>query len=188
LGVYSRIVEATFGPEPAAGPERPEPGPADLEQVVDDVGGRIEEIVDAAERVGALADSLGFRLESLQREAQALVDVLDRAKRSLGELAEAAAAPQAREEPPPAPAAEPRTRPALAPSRPSPQPAPAPPHPVPEARPAASPPRVPEQAVLRATQMAVAGTGRAEIEQMLREEFGVTEPAGVVDRMLRSDR
>jgi hypothetical protein len=177
VGVYSRIVESRLAREPAEEPESPEAAAGGLEAVVDDAGERIQELVDAAERVGALTESLGFRMESLKREAQALVDVLDEARRSLSELAEAGgAAPKV--------AAVQEAKPA-----PEPPPSPAPrPHPVPDARPATPPNRIPEQAVLRATQMAVAGTERAEIEQMLREEFGVTDAAGAVDQMLRSDR
>jgi hypothetical protein len=178
VGVYSRIVEATLGHEGEAEPEKPQPAPAGLEEVVVDVGGRIQEIVDAAERVGALTESLGFRIESLQREAQALVDVLDRARRSLGELAEVEA---------PQPSS--RKAQGLAPA-PEPAPKPQPPRslPVPDARPEPGPQRIPEQAVLRATQMAVAGSERTAIEQMLRDEFGVADTTEVVDRVLRSDR
>jgi hypothetical protein len=178
VGVYSRIVEATLGHEAAAEPEKPQPAPADLEGVVVDVGGRIQEIVDAAERVGALTESLGFRIESLQREAQALVDVLEQARRSLGELAEVdATQPSGRATPDLAPAPEPAPQPRRPRSLP-----------VPDAKPEPSPQRIPEQAVLRATQMAVAGTERTKIEQMLRDEFGVADAPEVVDRMLRSDR
>jgi len=177
VGAISRIVESRFAREPAGETETPSPAPRDLEGVVEDVGERIQEIVDAAARVGALTESLGFRIESLQREAQALVDVLDQAKRSLGELAEPEAAPetQAAQDAPPAP--EPRSRPQ--PPRP---------RPVPDVRSAPEPERVAEQAILRATQMAVAGTERTEIEQMLRTEFGVTDPTRVLDQMLRSER
>ena len=175
VGVYSRIVESRFAKEPAVDPGRPAPG--DLGEVVDDVGERIQEIVDAAERVGALTESLGFRIESLQRDAQALVDVLDRARASLTGLAELSVAPAGSEAEDPAPEVEP-------PSRPQ----PARPRPVPDVRPAPKPDQVPEQAVLRATQMAVAGTERTEIEKMLRTEFDVSDPARVVEQLLRAER
>ena len=42
----------------------------------------------------------------------------------------------------------------------------------------------PEEAVLRATQLAVAGTDRSEIEETLRSEFGLEQPAGLVDDIL----
>ena len=41
-----------------------------------------------------------------------------------------------------------------------------------------------EEPLLRATQMAVEGTERAEIERTLRREFGVDEPGAFVDRIL----
>lgn len=178
MGVYSRIVESRLAREPADEPEAAEQATGGLEAVVDDAGERIQELVDAAERVGALAESLGFRMESLKREAQALVDVLDEARRSLSDLAEAGGAPEVRAVPAPEPA----------PAPPSPQAAASRPQPVPEAAPEAAPKRIPEAAVLRATQMAVAGEERTEIERMLREEFGVTDPAGAVDQLLRTER
>jgi hypothetical protein len=36
--------------------------------------------------------------------------------------------------------------------------------------------------------MAVAGTERTEIEQMLRDEFAIADAKEMVDRVLRSDR
>ena len=39
-------------------------------------------------------------------------------------------------------------------------------------------------AILRATQLAVAGRGRNEIEATLREELGITDPAAVLDGVL----
>lgn len=41
-----------------------------------------------------------------------------------------------------------------------------------------------DQALLRATQMAVAGSDRAEIERVLRDELGIAEPGPVVTRVL----
>ena len=178
MGVYSRIVESRLAREPADEPEAPNEAAGGLQAVVDDAGERIQELVDAAERVGALTESLGFRMESLKREAQALVDVLDEARRSLSELAEAGGAPEIRKASAPEPSPEPS----------APQPAPRP-QPVPDPPPAPSAPeRIPEPAVLRATQMAVAGEERAEIERMLRDEFGVTDAAGAVDQLLRPER
>ena len=45
---------------------------------------------------------------------------------------------------------------------------------------------VSEAAALRATQMAVAGAGRSDIEQMLREQFGIEDPAEVDDALRTS--
>lgn len=42
----------------------------------------------------------------------------------------------------------------------------------------------PEEAYLRATQMAVAGSPRAEIEETLRAEFGLDDPAPIVGEIL----
>jgi hypothetical protein len=41
-----------------------------------------------------------------------------------------------------------------------------------------------EEPLLRATQMAVGGSERGEIERTLRREFGVEEPNAIVDRIL----
>lgn len=66
----------------------------------------------------------------------------------------------------------------------------APPGPVPVPYPgkaAASDPELsgpPEEALLRATQMAVAGNSRPEIEETLRDEFGLDDPVPVVDDIL----
>ncbi len=43
-----------------------------------------------------------------------------------------------------------------------------------------------DRALLRATQMAVAGSGRADIERALRDELGVGDPGPVIDRVLGS--
>ena len=46
------------------------------------------------------------------------------------------------------------------------------------------PPAADEQALLRATQMAVAGNDRGEIERVLQDELGIADPAPVVERVL----
>jgi ABC-type transporter Mla subunit MlaD len=46
---------------------------------------------------------------------------------------------------------------------------------------------VSKEAVLRATQMAIVGSGRDEIEHVLRLEFKVAEPGAVVDEVLGSN-
>lgn len=43
---------------------------------------------------------------------------------------------------------------------------------------------VPEEALLRATQLAVSGSSRAEIEDALRSEFGLSDPTAVTDEIL----
>jgi hypothetical protein len=45
----------------------------------------------------------------------------------------------------------------------------------------------PDAALLRATQLAVAGSGREEIEAALRRDFGIDEPGEVLDRILGPD-
>ena len=47
---------------------------------------------------------------------------------------------------------------------------------------------VPDEALLRATQMAVAGRSREEIEETLRRDFALTNPGAVVDDISRPRR
>ncbi len=44
-----------------------------------------------------------------------------------------------------------------------------------------------EDALVRATQMAVAGHDRSEIESALASEFGIAEPGGIVDDILGAE-
>lgn len=44
-----------------------------------------------------------------------------------------------------------------------------------------------EEALLRATQMAVGGSKRAEIERVLKDEFGISDPSPVLSQVLGSD-
>jgi hypothetical protein len=180
-------MDSRFNPSPAEsdgprGEDAAERRPAELGDVVANVGDRVQEILDAAERIAGeiraeaeaaadrylrerrqeaeraleegvreftnLTQSLSVRVETLQREASALVEGLEQARRSLTRFAEGV-------ERPPEAATDP------APAE-----------------------KIPEQAILRATQMAVAGIERGEIEVMLRTEFGVEDPAAVMDRML----
>lgn len=205
MGVYSRLVESRFTP-PASDNDEQRSFPAsdranpEIGDVVTNVGHRIQQILDTAEQAAAdiraeaeaasasyvrerqyeadrlveerareftnLTHSLSARIEGLQREASALADALEQARSSLAALGRVTA-------PEPAPEV----------------PAPDPPSPPPEAsRPNGQGDRIPEQAVLRATQMVVAGAERTEIERMLRVEFGVDDPASVVDEMLRVER
>jgi hypothetical protein len=75
------------------------------------------------------------------------------------------------------------------PLRPRPRMAEAPPPPV-DLRQDVPPPPVapdrpaPEEAMLHATQMAVAGSGREEIEDTLRTEYGLADPARLVTEIL----
>jgi hypothetical protein len=176
-----------------------------LEGVVANVGDRVQEILDTAERVAvqiraeaeaaateyleqrraeadraaedrlrqlkALTQSLAARAASVERETSALVTELDTAVRRLGELAEPspAWAEEAEASAPQAAASGTRAQPQA-----------------PEREPVGD--RLPEQALLRATQMAVSGTERTEIEMMLRTEFGIRDPESVIAQMLGSER
>jgi hypothetical protein len=191
----------TNGPGAEGTPGRP---PTGLGDVVANVGDRVQEILDAAERIAGeiraeaeaagenyvyerrreaeraveegvreftgLTHSVTARVETLQREASALVEVLEDARRRLAALAQSV---------------EPQTQPTF---RASPPQAPSPPRPEVAETDASEGEKIPEQAILRATQMAVAGIERTEIELMLRTEFGIRDPASVVDQMLRSER
>jgi vacuolar-type H+-ATPase subunit H len=44
-----------------------------------------------------------------------------------------------------------------------------------------------EEALLRATQMAVGGSKRAEIERVLKDEFGISDPSPVLSQVLGGD-
>ncbi len=184
-------MESRFNPSPPEsdgprGEDATDRGSTGLGDVVANVGERVQEILDAAERIAGdiraeaeaaadrylrerrqeaeravedgvreftnLTQSLSGRVETLQREASALVEALEQARRSLAGFAEGV-------------------------------------EPHPEAATDAAPAeKIPEQAILRATQMAVAGIERTEIELMLRTEFGVEDPAALIDRMLRPER
>ena len=202
-------MDSRFNPPPAEtnGPgAEGTPGrePTGLGDVVANVGDRVQEILDAAERIAGeiraeaeaagenyvyerrreaeraveegvreftgLTHSVTARVETLQREASALVEVLEDARRRLSSLAQSV---------------EPQPQPTL---RSSPPQAPPTPHPATAETDTSPSEKIPEQAILRATQMAVAGIERTEIELMLRTEFGIRDPASVVDQMLRSER
>ncbi len=76
-------------------------------------------------------------------------------------------------------------------SAPAPVPAP-PPAPAPNERPTSAPEPepeaagVPDEGLVEATQMALAGKPRTEIEATLRRSYGVDDPAPIVDRILGS--
>jgi len=198
MGVDPRLADSRLT-EPFATNEEPNAqAPRRIGDVVANVGNRVQEILDSAERVAGeirseaeaeakrylderrreadlavadrlreftdLSQSMAQRVESLQREAALLTEALDEARRSF----DADLAASANE------AADTPIRQELRPTE------------DPEA--VSDPVPVPDQAILRATQMAVAGTDRAQIEIMLRTDFGIDDPAAVVNRMLRSGR
>ena len=126
-----------------------------------------------AERiVAARTDELKLRLGPLaQRLAgvQAEIQLLSAEVDTLAHRAPASASP-----PPPPPAAEPE-----------------PPREVAASEPLAANGSITgsqlDQALLRASQMAIAGSDRHEIERVLREDLGVAEPKPIVDRALGVD-
>jgi hypothetical protein len=162
-----------------------------LGEVVANVGDRIQEIIDTAERIAgeirADAEAAGDAyLEERRREADRLVEAGVReftdvtnslAVRVEALQREASALVEALEE----------ARGSLVGFAPGFE---RPPdlHAAGEERVPEQDERVPEQAILRATQMAVAGVERPEIESMLRREFEIQDPAALVDRLLHSEQ
>lgn len=178
------------------------PRPSALRQSVTEAGQRIQQIVDAAERVAADIEAdarteadryLGDRVREADRlfeaRAEALKEmtagILEQAEVLRGEAAaltsrvaqfldeaggggERHAPDAAKVAPEEGPA--PRDERAVAPSRASDG--------------EDSDTAVSEDALLRATQMAVAGSSRDEIETVLRTEFSVSDPTSVADEIL----
>jgi uncharacterized membrane protein YccC len=144
-------------------------------------------ISESAARLAAVVDPLHKRVENLRVEAAALMHELEAATLKLAELTtnaleqESTGAPLAAE----SPVTDSPEPPALVEDVEPPSSA----GPVPVAYPgkstaptaAADPP---EEAMLRATQMAVAGNSRSEIEATLKEDFGLDDPTTVVDDIL----
>jgi hypothetical protein len=151
-----------------------------------------DRVVD--ERIGELASltrPLSARVEAVEREARALITELDGARERLARFGSQPVAGLDRPDGAPAPPEDgpvPVPEPVSAPDSVT-VPGSAPEaSPGPEASPAPDRNQIPEQAILRATQMAVAGVERTEIEHMLRSEFGVDDAMSVVDKMLLSER
>jgi hypothetical protein len=155
-----------------------EPGatPGELRAAVTAAAARIHQIIDAAERAGsdirrdAEAEAERY-LSARRREADAMVaDVharLGRIRLEAQGLADALAQSST-----PAPEPEPAPEPTVAIAESAPQ----------ERRDDAEELRV--RAMLRATQMAVAGEGREAIDRVLREEFGIEQTAPILDGVL----
>lgn len=180
-------------------PSRPADRVTDLRGVVADVGDRVQEILDAAERVagdiradaearaeryleerradadelvgervGELAEltrTLKTRLEAVQHEAAGLIAELDRTIARMVRVPGQDAS-----------VSSDGLRPVPTDDRSTPQPVA-----YPGTRKASG---IPEQALLRATQMAVGGSDRDEIAQVLSSEFGIEDPEAMLDRML----
>jgi hypothetical protein len=134
---------------------------------------RRREAADAAagERratLDALAADLCARRSSLRERAAELEREIERVLAVIGQLADAA------EDEAPRAAQGDRTKPPLAVAYPGSG----------DAHERRGPEAATEEALLRATQLAVAGSRRADIEAALRAEFGLDDPAGVVDEIL----
>ncbi|HYX78101.1 MAG TPA: sigma-70 family RNA polymerase sigma factor [Solirubrobacterales bacterium] len=140
----------------------------------------------SARQLTWLMDSLAERARVLQRESESMVRALEE---TIARIREVVSAPLSPRSP-----TEPRPRGVPAPS-PAPEAGARPPASVESAeRGAAENVRrrratLPmgaghEEALLRATQMAIGGRGRAEIEAALRGEFGVARPEEIVDLIL----
>jgi cell division septum initiation protein DivIVA len=192
-------------------PAEQETGGLGLRRSLSEATRRIEEIVDTAERVAAeiLADAEAEAdryLDERRREAERLADERERtlsevvasmerrASRLRGEVEgmvgelEAAiarlrglAAPESSSRPLAAAQGEAALRPpAPYPTESAAAAQPGEPEVVTEAR-------GPEEPLLRATQMAVAGSSREEIERTLVDEFGVSDPGAIVDAVLGAE-
>lgn len=185
----------------------PVTGESELRRSVSEATARIEEIIDTAERVaegiraeaeaearrhvaererevdrmaeerarelGELAGLLTERARYVFEQVQGLASALERTAAAIRAggvpAASAEEAPEGGADQPPPPDERPDTAEA---------------HPQP-ARPASPPQRGgPDEPLLRAIQMAVAGSERAEIERTLRRDFGVDEPGAMVDQIL----
>ena len=143
----------------------------DAEQIVAEAEVKAGEQVEArvSELTGRLAP-LAKRLEGVQAEVALLSTEIE----SLLEQARAPAAGQPAARPAAAPAA-----PARAEAVPAHAGAPGPSAPIEETGGNGN-----DRALLRATQMVVAGNDREEIEEALRSELGVSDPGPIVDRAL----
>ncbi len=182
-----------------------------LKESVADMSERIQGIIDEAERtadeiqanarieadrearrtveariqsLSGVVAPLGDRIDALRAEADALIAEIDDAAAELRKLTSVDSRAQRRPEPAPEPEPEPEREagPELAVA---PEPAAAP-----TAYPGtASAPDAPasEEALLRATQMAVSGSSRGEIEATLREDFGIADPSALVNGILGSN-
>jgi cell division septum initiation protein DivIVA len=194
-------------------PAEQEPGGLGLRRSLSEATRRIEEIVDTAERVAAeiLADAEAEAdryLDERRREAERLADERERTLSDLtaslerrasrlrgeidgmvGELETAIARLRGLAAPAPASGPLAASRGMGAASRPTAYSGQSTadtatksrePEIVAEAR-------GPEEPLLRATQMAVAGSSRDEIERTLIDEFGVSDPGSIVDAVLGAD-
>jgi vacuolar-type H+-ATPase subunit H len=152
-------------------------------------------IADRLASLNQLSDSLMAQADAIRRQSERLVASLEAEGRT---AAPAPAQPQPPEPPAPAPpapaprlsaveAAPPPPAPTFVPPPPPPSPEPPAPEPAPAAaapEPASEPDPTPAAARLLATQMAVSGASREEIETRLRTGFEIADPSPILDAIL----
>jgi len=160
---------------------------------------------ESAAELATVVSPLVDRVETLREEAAGLMNELQAITERLRNLTQPGSisvppvpVPK-RAEPPPDPKPEaspipekaPETKEAPPTESPAPaEPDPPDPGPKPVAYPGTAAPEAdsdslpPEEALLRATQMAVAGSSREEIEVALRDEFSLDDPGAAVDDIL----
>jgi hypothetical protein len=149
---------------------------------------------ESSVKLSSVVGPLVERVENLRVEAAALTHEIDAATKQLRELtrksAELGSGTEAVSTRVETPAAEAKPAQFTEPVEAAPSEERSSPGPVPVAYPgtdssdAASSAGPPEEAVLRATQMAVAGSSRSEIEATLSEEFGLADATPVVNDIL----
>ena len=162
--------------------------PGERSELADEAAERLATIVDAAERAAEqVIDDAEARARQVLAEAEAEAErirgealaAVDRARRELGALV-----PEAAAEPAPSRAnhlsAVPSTE-----ATPTPTPVPRPaPDPEPAAVESTEQRGTPAGARLLATQMAVSGSSREEIEARLRSGFEIEDTAAILDAIL----
>ena len=202
VGVYSRLLESRSAErlsapeEPVSAPRNNGPG-KQIGSIVANVGDRIQEILDLAEQVAgeirADAEAAGRTyFEDRRREADRIVEERKAELDAITEVLVARAANVEREATAFAAEVE-QVRWRLARLTGN-DPVPAEPRPSDgwPSRAAWQPPGLTgrgttQAAALRATQMAVAGAERSEIENMLRNQFGIEDDAAI-EGILRTGR
>ncbi len=167
-----------------------------IDDAEEEARGRLEQAEAEAERLVAdrlaeldgLTDSLISQAEAVRAQSEQLIASLERARLQLGPAAEAGQ-PGRRGQEAPRPshltAVDPVDEPAIGPvpdAAVDPGPGPAPPAPT-ELRPVAGETSA-AGARLLATQMAVSGSSREEIEARLRNGFEIEDTAAIVDAIL----
>ena len=140
---------------------------------------------EADQVVAARREQLQRALETLRTEGR---EITERLAAVTAALERALADPPGSDPVAPAPAPEPSPEPNAAPSAEAVAPAAGEPEPGREPRPSTpSTAHTRQRALIRATQLAVQGVKRAEVEQTLEREFELADSAAIVDEILGSD-